>query len=504
MAFAFPNYNLPWLGWICLFFLIVISIDERPRIAAFYGWVSGFIFYPASLPWIYEVMRQYGNLTVLQAAGVLGLMAVAGGFFPAAFAWCIARFARESAGRACFFAPFFWVVLEFIRTHLPIIGFPWNLLGYAASSSLALLQIVPATGIYGLTFLVAGFNALLAWGVVAAGKRARVAAVVAIVLLVFTLAVGAKLVPIAEAHHVAHLVQTDFPPQSQQYPADWLQTHAADLDELELLSVSAARREPGLIVWPEVPAPFTLQDPNFSARAQRIAQEAGTDFLLGVVDWRRRPGGQFQATNSAVLLGPAGQRLFTYDKIHLVPYGEYVPLRKWITFAGRLTADISDFTPGTSYRAGSLPAGSFGVFICYEAIFPDEIRRFERAGAELLINISNDGWFGRSAAPAQHLMMARVRAVELRRWMLRDTNNGFTVSEDPYGRIVAEMRTDVRGELDAPYDFRTDSTIYARFGDWLAWLSLAVSAGMLLELFLVGARQARVSESSSKSGKIRT
>jgi apolipoprotein N-acyltransferase len=182
-----------------------------------------------------------------------------------------------------------------------------------------------------------------------------------------------------------------------------------------------------------------------------------------------------EATNSAVLLNPTGERTYTYDKIHLVPFGEYVPLRQWITFAGRLTADISDFTPGTVYSVGQLPGGRFGTFICYEAIFPSEIANFARGGAELLINISNDGWFGRSAAPPQHLMMSRVRAVESRRWMLRDTNNGYTVSVDPYGRIVAEMATDVRGELDAPYDFRSDRTLYSLWGDWIAWLSLIAS-----------------------------
>ena len=142
-------------------------------------------------------------------------------------------------------------------------------------------------------------------------------------------------------------------------------------------------------------------------------------------------------------------------------------------------ADIGDFTPGTVYRVGQLPGGTFGTFICYEAIFPNEIRHFAGNGAELLINMSNDGWFGRSAAPAQHVMMARVRAVESRRWLLRDTNNGFTADFDPYGRMVAQLPTDIRGELDAPYDFRSDLTLYTRFGDWLAWLCIFTSVALL-------------------------
>jgi apolipoprotein N-acyltransferase len=126
-----------------------------------------------------------------------------------------------------------------------------------------------------------------------------------------------------------------------------------------------------------------------------------------------------------------------------------------------------------------LPGGTFGTFICYEAIFPGEIRRFAANGAQLLINISNDGWFGRSAAPAQHLMMSRVRAVESRRWLLRATNNGYTAAIDPYGRIVASLATDIRGELEAPYGFRSDLTPYARFGDWFAWLCVIASVGLL-------------------------
>ncbi len=230
-----------------------------------------------------------------------------------------------------------------------------------------------------------------------------------------------------------------------------------------------------------MPAPFSLQDPAFAARATRIARDSGDYFLVGVVDWKREARKISGSHRTAPFCSiPPGRRIFTYDKIHLVPFGEYVPLRTWLTFAGRLTADISDFTPGSVYGVAKFPEGQFGTFICYEAIFPGEIRQFAANGAQLLINISNDGWFGRSAAPPQHLMMARVRAVESRRWLLRDTNNGYTVSVDPYGRIVASMALDVRGELDAPYDFRSDLTPYVRFGDWFAWLCVLVSCAHCL------------------------
>ncbi len=478
MALPFPNYNLPVLAWISVCLLLLASLGARPLEAVLYGFLHGVVFYPMTLPWIYTVLRMYGNLDAATAAGVLGLISFAAALFPAAFCLGVAYVGRTSTERACLLAPFLWVVKEFAITHLPIIGFPWNLLGYAASGRLAVLQLAAWTGIYGLSFLVAAYSALLAWAAVTRKGRAGAAAAVTTVVLLLVATAGSRLVPQETPRHVAHLVQTNFP-QSEHYPPDWLDAHAAEMDALEGISVDAGRKSPGLIVWPEVPAPFTLQDQKFAARAERIARDSGQNFLVGVVDWKPGPQGNWLASNSAVLLDPGGQRIFTYDKVHLVPFGEYVPLRRWIKFAGRLTADISDFTPGNGYRVGTLPGGRFGAFICYEAIFPAEVRRFTLGGAELLINISNDGWFGRSAAPAQHLMMARVRAVENRRWLLRDTNNGFTVSVDPYGRYVASLAPDIRAELDAPYDFRSDITLCARWGDWWAWVCVWASALLL-------------------------
>jgi len=161
-----------------------------------------------------------------------------------------------------------------------------------------------------------------------------------------------------------------------------------------------------------------------------------------------------------------------------------VPWRDFFWFAKNLTGLAGDFRSGTRYAVGNLPGGRFSVFICYEAVFPNDVRQFVLDGANLLINISNDGWFGRSAAPAQHLQMARVRAVEHRRWLLRDTNNGYTVSVDPYGRVVARLPVDVRAELDAPYAFRSDTTFYTRWGDWLPEICAIVSLGLLLAALL--------------------
>jgi apolipoprotein N-acyltransferase len=487
-ALSFPNYNLPLLAWLSVCMLVLASAGARPFESLLYGFLHGIVFYPVCLPWIAVVMHQYGNVDPWMSAGIVSLIGIAGGIVCSIFSVSVALASRKSAALACVLAPSLWVSLEFLRTHLPIIGFPWNLTGYAASGSLALLQLTPLTGIYGLSFLIAAYSSLLAYAVIARTQRAWKSVIVVTAVIILVAAGGGYLVPRETPRFIAHLVQTNFP-QSEQYPANWLEIHAGELDELERISVDAARKAPGLIVWPEVPAPFTFHESTFAALATRIARDSGTDFLVGVVDWKHDAQGQWIASNSAVLLNPSGKRTFTYDKIHLVPFGEYVPLRRWLTFANKLTADISDFTPGTVYGLGHLQsvetyvpsAGpTFGVFICYEAIFPGEIRQFAANGAQLLINISNDGWFGRSAAPAQHVMMSRVRAVESRRWLLRDTNNGYTVSVDPYGRVVASLATDVRGELDAPYDFRRDLTPYARFGDWFSWLCVLMSVALVV------------------------
>lgn len=482
LALAYPSFNIPLLGWIAPALLIVAVLGVGPRFAFLLGWVQGAAYYGLSVPWFYTVMRHYGPLPVMQAAGVFALVIVATSLFHAAFASAVAWAGEFSSARACLAAPFLWVSMEFAMTHLPAIGFPWDLLGYVAAGNLVFVQLTAITGIFGLSLVVASYNALAAWVVLQmslrkqAGKTMWIAANAVLFVIAFA---GPRYVPQAPADHVAHLVQTNFP-VSNGYPSNWMQVHAAEMDQLEAISIGAAQKAPGIVVWPEVPAPFSLQDPNFQARAVRIARGAGNGFLVGVIDFKPLGNGQSGANNSAALLGPDGALDFVYDKIHLVPFSEYVPWRKWFFFAQGLTGLIGDFQHGSQYKVGNISGGPFSVYICYEAIFPNEVRRFTLAGAQLFINISDDGWFGGSGAPGQHLAMARVRAVENRRWLLRDTNDGITVSVDPYGRIVARLPEHIRGELDAPYAFRADLTPYARWGDWLAWLCVLIALVLVL------------------------
>ena len=478
LAFAFPPFNLGLLGWISLALLLAVSRGVPRRTALACGFLHGAAFYVFSVPWIYTVMRVHGRLDRLEAGSVFAAMVAALAMFPAVFAFAVAHLARHSPARAFSASPFLWVALEFARRHMPALGFPWNLLGYAGAAHIGLLQLATETGIYGLSFVMAAFNALLAWVFLVRSRNSFLIGALALGITVSGILVGDQFVPVEKPEHMASLVQTNFP-ESPEYSADWMDQHAAEMDELELLSIQSAQTMHGITVWPEAPAPFYWQDPKFSGRMAAIARANGNHLVAGIVDWKPVAGGGLQPYNTAILVDPAGRRVFSYDKIHLVPFGEYVPLRRWLTFAGKLTAEIGEFQTGSVYAVGEIPGGRFSVSICYEAIFPDEMRHFAADGAQLFINLSNDGWFGGSAAAEQHLAIARVRAVENRRWLLRATNTGLTASVDPYGRVAALLEPDTRGALAAPYDFRGDLTLYTRWGDWFAILCIAAALTLL-------------------------
>jgi apolipoprotein N-acyltransferase len=490
LSLSFTGLYLSIYSWVCVGALLLAVMRARRSVAFACGFLHGLLFVVTSVPWIATVLAVHGSLPIAGGWGVLLLIAAAWGVLIGGFTLGVQRLSQRSLELACVAAPFLWVTFEWIRAHLPEISFPWNLLGYPASANLGLLQITTLTGIYGLSFLAAGFNALLAWAVASQKMEARrraafAAAVTAILLMVMW--IGPRFVPEAQAHHFARAVQVNFP-EVPEYPADWFPQNAAQMEEIEKLSLAPSAEKPDLLVWPEAPAPFSFEDSQFAKIASSLAIRFGHPFLAGVIEWKtpvdpsdRVPAGRLVPYNSAGLVDPQGQRVFLYDKVHLVPFGEYEPFPLIHQVVTSVSEEVGGFHKGNKYAVGQLPGGhTFGVFICYEAIYPNEIRRFAANGAQLLLNISNDGWFGRSAAAEQHLHMVRVRAVENRRWIVRATNNGYTVSVDPYGRIIETLPPDVRAATDLPYDFRTDETVYTRFGDWFAWLCAIVSAILLV------------------------
>ena len=490
LALSFTWLYFPVYAWISVALLLMMLFGAKPRVAFFCGFLHMVAFVFASIPWIADVLALHGGMSRLAGWGVLTLIAMTLALSTAVFAWIINRISARSTTMACFAAPFVWVASEFLRARMPEISFPWNLLGYSAAANPALLQLTSITGIYGLSFLLLAFNALLAWADAARNislMRRFATITIPLALVLGVMLFGGRFLPNVKIDHFARAVQPNFP-EVDSYPQDWFAVHRQDLDELQDLSLDSSSRHPDLIIWPEVPAPFSWQDNQFSKIASSLAIRAGHPFLAGVVEWRSQTSSSGHSSqtpyNSALMVDPQGQKSFTYDKRHLVPFGEYEPFPLIHRVVQSVSDEVGGFHKGNAASVGILPGGyKFGVYICYEAIFPGEVREFAANGANLFINISNDGWFGKSAAARQHLLNVRVRAAENRRWILRVTNSGFTAAIDPYGRMYDTIPRDVRGAVDLPYDFRTDTTIYTRFGDWFAWMCVLVSAILVLQTF---------------------
>src|SRR5205823_243264 len=273
LSLSFTGLYLSIYSWICVGVLLLAVFGARGRVAFACGFLHALLFVLTSVPWIATVLSVHGGLPIAGGWGVLLLIAAAWGVLVGSFTLTVHRISRRSIELACLGAPFIWVTFEFVRAHLPEISFPWNLLGYPAAANLGLVQLTTITGIYGLSFLVACFNALLAWtsssGKLTPRGRMACAAIATAILLGATLA-GPRLVPQAQAHHFARAVQLNFP-EVGSYAADWFPAHAADLEEIERMSLAPAAEKPDLLVWPEAPAPFSFQDSQFAKIASTLA-----------------------------------------------------------------------------------------------------------------------------------------------------------------------------------------------------------------------------------------
>lgn len=469
LILSFPRAQLSLLALVALAPLVATLCLPRSRPKVFFlGYLTGLIFFAGTCNWIYDVMRVYGHLSVLAAGGVLLLFVLAFALFFAAFALLIGELARRWQLLALAAVPFVWVAVEWLRNYVPFGGFPWNLLGYAVAPHIGWIQYAAYTGVYGVSFLVATVNALLAGYWLAPSARRGYLLLAVVVALAGTEIWGWRLPPYPTTGH-AVLVQTNLP-QQEEFDPSWVPKHSGEISALEQITreaVTGGAAPPNLVIWPEVPVSFYFHhDPALRAQLLRLAQATRSYFLVGVVDYRPDAEGNQIPYNSAVLLSPSGEFVSQYDKIHLVPFGEYLPLADWLSWLGPLVAEVSAFRSGSEPVV--LPAGreQVGVFICFESVFPGLVREFAERGAGVLVNISNDGWFGQSAAPAQHFNMARMRAVETRRFLLRGTNTGITAVVDPLGRVVVRAPDHTRATLTAGFAYRSERTSYVRNGDW--------------------------------------
>ena len=498
----FPLPNLYFLSWIAIAPLLVgllrardpgtLQFEEGIRLLPAKPWqgfvlayVCGILWYGFTCYWIYPTMRHFGGVNAPAGCGILILFCMYLALYHGAFGLLLSWLAGRSpfSRRALVGAPALWVGVELARTR--ITGFPWDLLGITQVDNIPLARIARFTGVYGLSFEIMVVNSALAAAFLLRREKRKPLLMMGLAAAVVLQAGRLVTAPASPADHTAVLVQENIPIlDSADWTTDYFSTTMHDLTSISADTAGRATPRPDLIVWPESPSPFYTSDSTFRDAVSGLARQTGAWMVVGAMGTGNasQSGGTTQAYNSAALVSPSGEWVSRYDKVHLVPFGEYVPFRRVFSFASGLTAQVGDFTRGASRRPLQAE-NKLGVFICYESIFPDEIRQSVAEGAQVFVNISNDGWYGDSGAYAQHLKQARMRAVENDRWLLRDTNTGVTASIDPYGRVVAQVPRKTRTALIAPYALSGELTFYTRYGDWFAGLcgiGVLVAGGLRL------------------------
>jgi apolipoprotein N-acyltransferase len=506
----FPLPGVYVLSWFALAPLIIALLRARPaselEIAGsvrlrpatpgqgfLLGYACGILWYAGTCYWIYDTMRQYGGLSAPEAVLTLFLFCCYLGLYHGFFGLLISLLAGLAGDfrRPLVLAPFVWVAVELARTR--ITGFPWDLLGTAQVDNIALCHIAGWTGVYGISFEIVLVNVALAAAFLVPRQK-RFALLAAALAAAAVLQAGRLIdAPPARADHAALLVQQNIPVSIPWTPAYLQQT----LNELTGLSVksaandksraqaSAAAEKIGLIVWPESPAPFFTNDPRFRTAISEMSRQSNAWVIAGAIGTSPASPGSTTSPvfNSAALVSPSGDWTARYDKVHLVPFGEYLPFPSLFSFAGGLTKEVGEFRHGAARNPLNAGGEQLGVFICYESVFPDEVRQFANDGAQAFVNISNDGWYGDSGAYAQHLNQTRMRAIENNRWLLSATDTGVTASIDPWGRVVARIPRKERTALVAPYALTSVTTFYTRHGDWFAFACAIISMGALLTRF---------------------
>ena len=482
LAFPRPGWDL--LGWVALAPVLALAATAwTPRQALLEGWVAGFAFFVPLMRWLTHTMTTFSSLTPLLAVLVLVLMAAYLALFWGGVAWALGWLRPRLGARTLWLAPPFWVAGELGRTYL-LSGFPWGLLGYVPSRRLVLIQVAAWTGVYGVSALLVLVNTALAYAAVERRWRTMATAGVVVAAAVGGAAlVGrAALTPVDGPTQPVSIVQGNIP-----QAVKWDAAFRVEIFEIYGQLTRAAAPGSRLIVWPEAAVPVYLRfEPGAMRWLTDVAATVRVPLLVGAPD-AEREGRRTRYLNSAFLVDATGLRA-RYDKMHLVPFGEYVPLKRLLFFVEAIAAEIGDFTPGREATLFQLEGMPFGTVICYEVIFPDLFRRSVAGGASFMANITNDAWFGDSGGPLQHLQMVPLRAVENRVAIVRAANTGVSALVLPSGAIQSTLPLGTRGTLRVAVPLRPGGTFYTRFGDLFAYACLAVTGAALLGGLAAGRR----------------
>jgi apolipoprotein N-acyltransferase len=476
LAASFPKIQQGYLAWIALIPLIIfIRQTNRPGKAFAGGFIAGFVHLLLLQLWIPDVLMQYGGLSpVLAWAGYALELILLSLFFGVA---CLLTnlLIRRGGDPYIFSFPFILIAMEYLQNFIPFGGYPWNLIGYSQSNYRTLIQIADWTGVYGVSFLTLFFNASLLWIFLRfrGGIKSVWPFAASLCLIAFSLVYGTI------ALHRWDAIQPSF-------HAVMLQGNVSFNDSTAVLEENyrtgylkrAEQLDPAgmdLLIIPESPSPIMYQyDPEYRRTCDALAKK----YSMGLVfNNNREERGQF--FNSAYFINHKGELADVYDKMHLVPFGEYIPLKKSFQFIRTISKDVSEYSRGRSYRVVRLGGRPANAVICFEMVFPGLVRRFVRQGSQLMLNLTNDGWYGDSSAPYQHLAIARWRAIENRRYLLRATNSGVSAVIEPTGRIQQSTGILKQAVCRGRFAFIETQTFYTRYGDIFVFVCVIIACGFL-------------------------
>ncbi len=445
-----------------------------PRRPFLLGLVAGAIYFAGTLYWTPAVLRTFGGISLPLAVVAGGLLIAYLALFPAFFASITSRVASRAGPGGLMVAPFVWVATEMLRRWV-LGGFPWVQLGSSQAGVVPIVQTASLAGVYGLSALVAAASAALALAVVGRG-RVRWAVPAGTALLIASLAAwgtwrvrdGSLL---TQGWHVRVALAQGNIPQDEKWDKD----RAARILGIYLDQTrTGAAQGASIVIWPESSTPFLYeQDLAGQAAIRQVATDLGISLLFGSDQYEAGKPPRFY--NSAFLVAPDGRTAGVYRKMHLVPFGEFVPLKRLLFFVAPIVESVSDFSPGDEAVVMGLGANRLSTAICYEVVYPDLIAAFVGRGSQLLTTITNDAWYGQSSAPYQHFWMATIRAVEQGRFLVRSANTGISGIVDPYGRVVVKTALGERAVITGDVRYLDHRTVYALTGDAFAWACVLVT-----------------------------
>jgi len=483
LILCFPTIDLFPIAWIALVPFLTSLYDKTPKQAFFAGLALGIPYFFGTQYWIYHSVSHYGNIPFVVSIVIVLLLACYLSLYTGIFALLFTTANKAALFPALFVAPLLWVVLEFLRSYL-FTGFPWSSIGYTQYKFLEVIQIADITGIYGVSFLVIAANGALTDLLLIKRhiremplfplSRTVIGWSILFLIIAATLVYGYWRISQnrpGETFRVS-LIQGNI-----EQDKKWEPTYQdAVMETYRGLSLKATASSPSLIIWPETAVPFFFDTDKERSNQLREFQEGLNAYLLfGSVLVKSKEGGIPLLSNSAILIGDDGKILYQYDKIHLVPFGEYIPLKKILFFMDKLVVGIGDYMRGRDHYRAETPFGDFATLICYEIIFPGLVRKFYVGGGDFIVNITNDAWFGRTTGPYQHFSMAVFRAVENRKPLIRAANTGISGFIDSSGRIYS--RTELFQTVTVTDEIKTDSTrsFYTKYGDLFSYFCIVIS-----------------------------